>query len=52
MDAAEVELGVLTAAALPFSSSPYSVGQHISDETQPFCASVHATHPPENRVLR
>src|SRR5215467_7330289 len=33
MEATGVEKGVLTAAALRLSPSPYSVGQNISDET-------------------
>src|SRR5580658_1917435 len=41
MDAAEVEKGVLTAAALKMLPSPYSVGQDISDETyEKLCARV------------
>ena len=41
MDAADVEKGVLTAAALRPSSSPYSVGQNISDETyEKLCTRV------------
>ncbi len=41
MDAAGVEKGVLTAAALRLASSPYSVGQNISDETyEKLCTRV------------
>ena len=41
MDAAEVEKGVITAAALRLSPSPYSVGQNISDETyEKLCTRV------------
>ena len=41
MDAAGVEKGVLTAAALRLSPSPYSVGQNISDETyEKICTRV------------
>jgi hypothetical protein len=41
MDAAEVEKGVLTAAALRLSPNPYSVGQNISDETyEKLCTRV------------
>jgi len=41
MDAAGVEKGVLTAAALRLAPSPYSVGQNISDETyEKLCTRV------------
>ncbi len=41
MDAAEVEKGVMTAAALKLTSSPYNVGQNIPDETyEKLCTRV------------
>jgi len=49
MEAAGVEKGVLTAAALRLAPSPYSVGQNISDETyEKLCtrvAEIRLQHP-------
>jgi predicted TIM-barrel fold metal-dependent hydrolase len=43
MDASGVDKGVLTAGALRLSSSPYTVGQNISDETyEKLCTRVAA----------